>query len=238
MLVNYEPFLGLTEICVSTIPIYFSLKRVKRYIQSLINLRTNGINRKMRTVVGITLFQWCVLIGFMQIVYYPTCETTVEKIDGVFDSIQSIFRAAHLLHFYVALNEMVEYLKIVERNLENDKLEKVFDDSKKVLEAYGELGKFYQFFIRFILLEVFYDSMTGVKKLEDFLINHFGLQTEDHDVEAFIVFWWLLHVPLLILVLHEGHLLHKKVFVFSKGKQVKLIVYLVTALYLLNLFKK
>lgn len=218
MLVNYEPFLGLTEICLSTIPIYFSLKLLKKYIQSLVNLSSsNARNKKVMTVVVLIIFEWCVLVRLMQIVYYPTCETTVEKIDGILDAIQSIFRSAHLLHFYVALNGMVEHMKVVERDVENVKLDKVFDEASKVLEAYEKLGKAYQFFVRFVCLEVFYDTLTGVKKLEDFLIDHYGvIEDESQDFDAFIVFWWLFHVPLLMMVIHEGHLFHEKVKLCDK----------------------
>lgn len=210
-LINYEPYLGLIEIILSTIPIYFASKSLQRYSQILVNLKLNlsCANKKIVSVFILTICHSCILITLIIVILYPTSETIDEGIDGIADLIQSIFRLLHLFHFFVAFNRLFENLKTVETNLKKAKLEKVFVETFKVLETYDELGNFYEFFMLFTFLEIFYDTLTGVKKLEDLLFHYedFGFDI----VEASTVFWWLFQVPLLILVLHEGHLLHEKV---------------------------
>lgn len=216
MLTNYEPYFPCIEICLSTIPIYFSLKHLRRYIQNLVSLMpsSNGTNKKMIINVIIIILQCCVFIRMLQGVYFPTVELMSDIIDGTCSGIQTIFRKVHLLHFYVALNGMVEHLKRVERNLKNGQLKEVFDEYCKVLETYEELGMIYHFFMIYSLFDVFYDTMSGVKKLQDFLFNHYGEEAQSDDVEGFIIWWWLFLVPILMLVLHEGHLVHEKVLIY------------------------
>lgn len=209
-LINYEPFLGLTEIIFSTFPIYLSSRSLLRYTQILLSLKLslNNTNKKLLLVLILTIFQSGVLITLLFVVYYPLCERN-EKIIAIVDLIQSIFRVSHLFHLFVAFHRMLEHLKVVEKNLRNAKLETIFDESCKVLKAYDELRKFYEFFVLLTSLQVFYDTLTGVKKLEDFLIDYD--ESGVNKAAAFTVFWWLFHVPQLISVLHEGHLLHDKV---------------------------
>lgn len=215
MLLKYEPFLTLVEICLSTIPIYFALKQLKRYIQYILNLNltSNGTNKKMTTVVIITIIQWCLFIRFLQTVYYPTFQLMEDKVDVILASMQSIYKYAHLLHFYVAFDGMVTHLKIVERNLKSENLRNVFGQYCKVFEMYEALGNFYQFYMSFIFLGVFYDTLAGVKRLEDFLFNQHGVNQP--EIEAFTIFWCFFHAPLLMLVLHEGNVFHQKVFYLS-----------------------
>lgn len=152
-----------------------------------------------------------VLVISLKLIYFPTVELLSDTIDGMCAVIQSVLCTVHLLHFYVALNVMIEHLKKVKKNLERGQLTTVFDDFCKVLETYEKLGKIYQFFMSFLLLKVFYDSMSGIKKLQDYVFDHYGVETQGDSVEGVIVFWWLYLLPPLMVVLHEGHLFHEKV---------------------------
>lgn len=216
ILVKYEPFWVLTGIFLSSIPTYFFQSRLKKYIQSFFNLSLalNGKNKRMIAVLIIIIFQWCVYIAMMHVIFFPTMKSMEAKYEAIVATIQLIFRTLHLLHFYVGLNTMVENVKLIERSMENGHLIHVFDEFCKVMKVYGQLRKLYQISMRFILLEVFYDAITGVKRLDDYLFYHYGVQ-HDGDREAVIVYWCMFHVPLLILVLHEGHLFHQKVFYFE-----------------------
>lgn len=212
MLTYYQPIFPLIEISLSMIPVYFSLESLERYIQNLVAITQtwNGTNKKMMTVLILVVIQCYVLIRDINVVYIPVVDLD-NKIEGICGGAQTIFRTVHLLHFYVALNGMVESLKRTEVNLKNGELKNVFDEYCNVLETYQEFGELYQFFMRYCILEVFYDCMTGLKKLSDYFFNHNGVIGISDDIEALIVFWWLFLVPLLMLVLHEGHVLHDKV---------------------------
>lgn len=213
MLSSWEPYFPLIEICLSSIPIYTSLKRVKKYIQNLIILdrSVTCTNKIMMIKVMLIMGEICIMVISLKLYYFPTVELLSDTIDGSCTVLQSFCYFVHILHCFVALNRMVENLKIVEKNLKRGELNTVFKDYCKVLETYEGLGKSYQFYMSFLLLLVFYDTMSGVKKLQDYIFNNYGAATQGDFVEAVIVFWWLCYFPPLTLVLHEGHLFHEKV---------------------------
>lgn len=213
MLIYYEPFVSLMEICLSTIPIYFSRKLLREYIQNVLKLTPspNETNTKIIAMIIASIIYCCVLINLILFSFYPTYEITIDKIVGIFALIQSIFKYVHLLHFYVALDGMVEHLTNVEKDLEAGKLDMGFERFYDAFETYEQLGSFYQILMKLLFFAVFYDALTGVKQLEDFLFTRHELCYEGHR-EAVIIFWCWFHVPLLMLVLHKGQLFHEKVF--------------------------
>lgn len=213
MLSSWEPYFPLVEICLSSMPIYTSLKTLDKYIQNLVWLDRSSFctSQSMMIKVILMLADSFVLVISLKLIYFPTVELLSDTIDGMCAVIQSVLCTVHLLHFYVALNVMIEHLKKVKKNLEHGRLTTVFDDFCKVLETYEKLGKIYQFFMSLLLLKVFYDSMSGIKKLQDYVFDHYGFETQGDSVEGVIVFWWLYLFPPLMVVLHEGHLFHEKV---------------------------
>lgn len=210
-LLKYEPFWVLLGVCMSTTPFYFSINRLQKYVQNLLrlSLALKNTNKKRVAVVMLTIVEWFVLYEGVQI-FYPTSETIEAKIDSIVSILQSTIRSAHLLHLYVAISVLVGHLKIIETSMESWNLKKIFVEYCKLLKVYKQLRRLYQTFLRFILLEVFYDVMTGLKVLEDISVHHqIAEKTVGH--EAFTIFWYLLHTPLLMLILHEGQLFNQKV---------------------------
>lgn len=213
ILVKFESFWALLEICLSTTPIHISLNQCIKYVQSIFNLSSssNKINKKMMAVLMVTLVEWYMLFKIVQDVYYPIFGSIPEYyLDIIITPIQTFVRSAHLLHFFVAINAMVEHLRNVEGNLKNWEIKKVFDEYYKVLIAYKQLGKLYQTFMSFILVEVFYHTMIGLKRLQDHVFFD-GTAERGADLFAYTVFWYWFNIPLLMLVLHEGHLFHQQV---------------------------
>lgn len=214
-LVKYKPFWSLLGNILSLTPTYLSPYKLRKYIENLFKLsRDRPLNKKVISVLVLVAIESCVTLRWMQVVLYPTIETTR---DAVTLPIQMSFRLVHLLHFYLALNGMVENLNEIKRTMKDG--EHVFDEFLKVMKVYEQLRALFQTSMRFIVVEIFYDVLTGVKRIDDYLFYHYGVKN-DGDREAFIVFWCFFLVPLMILVLHEGQLFHQKVFYLTKVYKV------------------
>lgn len=191
MLMNWEPYFPLIEFSLSSIPIYTSMKQLQKYIQNLVSLRQCSAGSNLRTMTSVIFMmaECCLLVINLQVIYFPTVEEVGDTIDGMCAVIQTIFRTVHLIHFYVALNAMFEHLKKVERDLKKGKLKTVFAEYYKVMDTYERFGMIFQFSMRFSMFNVFYDTMTGVRKLQDILFGYYGVDNQSSQIETVILFW-------------------------------------------------
>lgn len=221
ILLKYEALWVLTEISLATIPLYFKHNRLHKYIENLLSLSQLSslkvVNKKMVVVTIITLIEWIILFEGSYLLYYPTRKNTEDFVDLIVSPVQSVCRSIHLLHLFVALNIMVEHLKYIEGEVSfrSPNLKKIFFEYNKVLKTYKQFRRVYQVFLTFTILEIFYDVMSCLKRVEDFFIHH-CLAEKNSSLELFTIFWYLIHTPLLLFIFHEGQLFNQKVLDVSK----------------------
>lgn len=216
-----EPFWAAAETIIWATPL-LSTKNLKNYLLTILKLKksTKSGTNKMLGVVIFILFEWCVVT-----------KMTVRVIDSnlldeyhtvaLIALIQTYYRSATLLHFYVVFHRMIEHLNYIKNNTKNWKINRIFDEYEKVLKSYKKLGKIYEILFRCILLRVFFDCIVVLKRIEDFFIHDLRID-ETLEVDVLCFFWYSFHVPLLMLVVHKGQVYHQKVHFLFKTSEISI----------------
>lgn len=220
-LIRFEPYSILFGSILLGAPVLSSslFKRLEKYAQAVVTTSTSATKKfanKATVAVLILMFAYNMMT---YVVFKPMINDYTELLNFSIGVMQSVYGLINFLHCYLTLYTISYNLTIIEERLEGLRSKpnyykvilrrgilKKIDDNILVYEYFS---KIFYFFIKIITFDVFYESLLGIKHIEDLLCF---IEKGGSIVLGITLFICHLQgVPLLFSVIHQGHSIQVKV---------------------------
>lgn len=220
-LLKFEPYPALIRVILQSASVLFRsiFGMLKIYVESIVKASTSETNKVAHKATLLVL----IFIFTLNILVYSIFKSRLNNWSSLLNFsisvIQSAYGLIHFLYCYISLHTINYNLNEIETKIQRLRSrhnyykilcrKRILEEIDENIKVYNYFSEIFYFLIKIIIFEAFYESLLGIKQAEDLLYSE---QLKNFVVPGIcLVIYHLYAVPMLFLVIHQGHSIQAKV---------------------------
>lgn len=209
-LARSDPLIAITELVLSSVILY-RREKFEDLIRTVLDLSTKETKQSAMVVACVNVVMLFAFFKYSLNLWLNNRALLTMKLDCIVCCLNITMRTASLM-FIVAILFVINFnLEKWKEELVQSKnnLSKKYQNLLRNLELYNKFSETFYFLMIISLLHCFYGLLLGLKRSKDALRRSADdIQGQFDDI---IIFFNFFHLPMILLICHEGQIFQEKV---------------------------